>query len=89
LPALLTNLLACENIHADVQANLDQQSEECGGVSTSYFSSASRGLNSSHVAENKEVEQTGRHVYMEGAYCADTQTRGSQEELFFPSHRLS
>jgi hypothetical protein len=38
------NFLACENIHVDVQADLDRQGEECGGASTSYVSRFGDGL---------------------------------------------
>jgi hypothetical protein len=68
---LLVLLPACENIHVDLQADLNRQGEECGGISASSIGSASSPLDLPHAAENKEaVEQTDHHDYVEGACCA-------------------
>jgi hypothetical protein len=57
------HLLPCENMHVDVQADLNRKGWECSGISMSNVGSAPRPLDSPHAAENKEaVEQIDRHV---------------------------
>jgi hypothetical protein len=77
-------------MHVNLQVDLNRQDEECDGISTSNVGSASRPLDSSHAAENKEVvEQIEHHDYMEGACCACIYVGQSQEELFFQTYKSS